>query len=179
MSRQAKTSGAQVEPMQIIEGYRPGLIGRIVSLHAETYSQWAGFGSPFESKVARELADFVARLDRPANTLWHAASHDQDFLGSIAIDGEDLGDGRAHLRWFIVDPALRSKGVGRQLLQRALAFADNHGFRETHLWTLKGLEAARVLYERSGFTLYQEFEGDQWGERIIEQTYIRKLGAAG
>lgn len=173
----SETVEATPDPIQIIEGYHPGLVGRIVALHAETYSRWAGFGSAFECKVARELADFVMRLDRPMNAMWYAASGDST-IGSIAIDGEDLGNGRAHLRWFIVDPASRGAGLGHRLLSSALDFVDREGFQETQLWTLKGLEAARALYEHAGFTLDREFPGDQWGKRITEQTFIRIRSAA-
>lgn len=126
---------ADGEPISIGEGYRPGLIGQVVALHAATYSQWAGFGSTFEARVASELADFITRLDRPANGIWHAAEGDR-ILGSIAIDGEDLsdsedrgggegpGDRRAHLRWFIMAPSSRGSGLGKQLLDHALAFVD-------------------------------------------------------
>ena len=155
------------------QGYSPGIIGQIVTLHAKIYSDWAGFGSAFETKVATELSQFTSRLDHPGNALWHVNSDDH-ILGSIAIDGEDLGDGIAHLRWFIVAPVARRIGIGRKLLDEALDFVDGRGFQATQLWTLKGLENARSLYERTGFKLKSEYEGDQWGTRIVEQTFIRE-----
>lgn len=157
----------------LIAGYRPGLIGQVVSLHAKTYNHLVGFGSAFECKVASEFAEFVTRLDHSANGLWHAARDDR-LLGSIAIDGEDLGENRAHLRWFIVDPTCRGVGLGRRLLSAALDFVDQQPVAGTQLWTLKGLEAARSLYERAGFALTNEYDGDQWGRRITEQTFARK-----
>ena len=173
MSDQADNRLSLATPVPIVQGYRPGLIGQIVTLHAETYSRWAGFGSAFECKVASELADFASRLDRPCNALWHARDRDH-IHGSIAIDGEDLGERCAHLRWFIVDPATRGAGVGRRLLNAALDFVDQQAFRETKLWTLKGLEAARSLYERAGFVMTEEYDGDQWGAQIREQIFVRK-----
>lgn len=161
----------------IAQGYRSGLIGQIVTLHAKTYSQWAGFGSTFECKVAKELADFVTGLDGGDSAIWHAAERDQ-LLGSVAIDGGDLGEGRAHLRWFIVNPSCRGTGLGKQLLTHALNFVDERHFAETHLWTLKGLEAARSLYERSSFILAKEYDGDQWGAQITEQRWVRKRGVS-
>lgn len=145
----------------------------MVGLHAETYSRWAGFGSAFERKVATELADFIRRIEHEDNAIWYAGE-DEHLLGSIAIDGMDLGEGIAHLRWFIVNPAHRSVGLGKQLLARAVDFVDERRFAETHLWTLKGLEAARSLYERTGFALVEEYEGEQWGTRITEQRWVRK-----
>ena len=165
------------EALSVIEGYRPGLIGQIVTLHAQLYGRWAGFGHAFECKVATELAAFVTRLDRSVNGIWHIARDDR-VIGSIAIDGEDLGDRCAHLRWFIVDSGCQGSGNGKTLLHHALDFVDQSGFGETRLWTLKGLDAARSLYERTGFTITEEYEGGQWGKKVIEQTFTRKTGAA-
>lgn len=173
------SSGLWVAASPIVgNGYRPGLIGEIVTLHAETYSRLVGFGRAFECKVAAGLAAFIPRLDHPANALWHAADGDH-LVGSIAIDGEDLGEGSAHLRWFIVHPAFRGAGLGQRLLGHALDFVDRGEVTETQLWTLKGLDAARALYERAGFVLAEEYDGDQWGTPITEQIFVRRQSASG
>ena len=87
------------------------------------------------------------------------------------------GNNIAHLRWFILSEKLRGKGLGRVLLQKALDHCDSLGFDEIHLWTLKGLDAARSLYERNGFFLADEYLGDQWGKEVAEQKFIRKRPA--
>ncbi len=51
-------------------------------------------------------------------------------VGSVAIDGEDLGNNEAHLRWFILDDACRGTGIGRQLLACAMQFAINSSSRQ-------------------------------------------------
>ncbi len=158
--------------VRIEPGYRPGSVGRIVEMHARFYARHAGFGAFFESKVAAGLAEFVARLDRPCNQLWTALDGER-IVGSVAIDGEDLGPGQAHLRWFIMDDDVRGAGVGRQLLAQALDFCDRQGFEATRLWTFRGLDAARRLYETQGFTLAEEFPGRQWGEEVVEQCFVR------
>jgi GNAT superfamily N-acetyltransferase len=139
-------NGDAASEVRIVRGYRTGLIGQVVAMHAETYDRWASFGRTFEAKVATELAEFIGRLDRPVNAIWHA-EHEGSIVGNIAIDGEDLGDGRAHLRWFIVSPTYQGAGLGKALLDSALAFVDQAPFDATKLWTLKGLEAARLIYD--------------------------------
>ena len=59
------------------------------------------------------------------------------------------------------------------LLQQALAFCDQQAFEATQLWTFSGLDAARRLYESSGFTLAEEWPGQQWGETVTEQRFVR------
>ncbi|SBW05484.1 MarR family transcriptional regulator (fragment) [uncultured delta proteobacterium] len=157
----------------IAQGYRPGAIGRIAEMHAVFYSAHAGFGHFFEGKVAAGLAEFTTRLANPRNALWTALDGNR-IVGSVAIDGEDLGDNTAHLRWFILDDGFRGRGIGRALLAEAVAFCDRSGFAATRLWTFSTLLAARKLYESFGFVLEQEYAGTQWGEEVLEQVFARK-----
>lgn len=164
------SSGTQTH---IEQGYRPGVIGRIAEMHAHFYSRHTGFGQFFESKVASGIAEFTGRLTNPCNRLWIALQGER-IVGSIAIDGEDLGSNIAHLRWFIIDDGVRGGGVGRRLMNEAMTFCDTQGFHETQLWTFKGLDAARKLYDDFGFTLAEEWIGDQWGSEVMEQMFVRK-----
>jgi GNAT superfamily N-acetyltransferase len=165
-----------MHPLVTIEtGYRAGIIGRITEMHARYYVRPEGFGRTFEAIVAEGLAHFCNRLDNPVNQIWTATVNDE-VLGSIAIDGEDLAPGIAHLRWFIVDEQLRGSGTGRRLLTAALKFIDDTKYNETHLWTFKGLDAALHLYESCGFSLVEERLGKQWGAEVMEQRMVRYTG---
>ena len=159
-------------PVAIETGYRPGAIARCVEMHATYYAAAVGFGRAFEAKVAAGLAEFADRWERPGNRLWLAIDAGR-IVGTVAIDGEDLGPGRAHLRWFIVEGGLRGAGVGRRLLAAAVAFCDRRAFAECHLWTFQGLDAARHLYEAQGFALAEQRPGRQWGEEVMEQRFVR------
>lgn len=172
----ADRTGAHGEHLavEIKAGYRPGAIARCVDMHANYYARTAKFGRPFEAQVAAGLAEFSARLDKPCNQLWLAIQLDR-IVGTVAIDGEDLGEGRAHLRWFIVDDGMRGAGVGRRLLSEAVAFCERRHFAECHLWTFRGLDAARRLYEAHGFSLVEERPGRQWGEEVLEQRFVRQM----
>ncbi|GAB3629989.1 MarR family transcriptional regulator [Pandoraea terrae] len=167
-----KTAPGGAAAARILEGYQPGCIGDVASLHARFYSEHWGFGAFFEKKVATELAEFVGTLPADGKALWLYAENGRS-LASLAIDG-DHETGIAHLRWFIVDDSLRGSGVGRQLMSHAMKFVDEQ-FSETYLWTFKGLDAARHLYESFGFQLMDESEGAQWGTKVIEQRFSRCL----
>lgn len=168
----AKATAGQPDASPIVEGYRPGCIGDIAGLHARFYAEHWGFGAFFEKRVATELAAFAAALPAEGKALWLCVDNGRA-LASLAIDG-NLAEGTAHLRWFIVDDALRGTGVGRQLMSQAMRFVDAHAFRETYLWTFKGLDSARHLYESFGFVLTSEAEGDQWGTKVTEQRFSRR-----
>jgi len=158
---------------RIVSGYQPGCLGRIVQMHGTYYAQAHRFGLAFEAKVARELAEFAQRLDHPLNRLWLALDDAGDCVGSLAIDAQDLGLGIAHLRWFILDERWQGRGVGRTLLQQAVHHCDQAGLTTMQLWTFRGLDAARHLYESAGFVLAEEHAGKQWGTVVSEQRFER------
>jgi GNAT superfamily N-acetyltransferase len=154
--------------------WTPGAIGGIAALHARTYAASHGFGAFFEAKVARELGDFLLRMD-PARDLFRCATgSDGRVLGSIVLDaGEDPAS--AHLRWFILDPALRGQGLGRRWLAEAVDQARRIGAPEIHLWTLAGLDAAARLYAEAGFVLDREETAQQWGRAVTERRLVLRL----
>jgi DNA-binding MarR family transcriptional regulator/GNAT superfamily N-acetyltransferase len=175
----ALSSGTTLPPdtpnVEIETGYRAGLIGTVARMHAEYYAKNYGFGPVFERKVATEMAEFIGRIENPSNTTIRAVSNGT-LVGSVSLDGEDLGHGECHLRWFIVDQKAHGMGVGNLLMTHATAFADANDFARTRLWTFKGLDAARHLYEKHGFALVHEVPGTQWGTEVIEQEFVREAG---
>lgn len=156
------------------KGYLPGSIGSIVTLHALYYSHVAGFGLPFESKVARELTLFCEQYDEARDGLWLAV-HDGQIVGSVAIDGSHAGEDGAHLRWFIVADAMRGQGIGTALLAAAMEFCRSRNHGQVYLWTFEGLDAARHLYEKTGFRLVFQQQGAQWGVTVNEQRFELRI----
>jgi len=158
--------------IQIVSGYRAGMIGRIAEMHGTYYYENYNFGPFFEGKVATNLAEFSNRLYKDSNNIWLAIKNNK-IVGSVAIDGEDLGNNEAHLRWFILSDDCRGQGIGKKLLKEAINFCDQKQFSAVQLWTFSGLSAARKLYENFGFKLANEWEGDQWGNTMLEQQFTR------
>lgn len=146
-------------------GWFPGLVGDIAALHARQYAASHGFGAVFEAKVARELGEFLARPPRPGD-LFRAVERGGRALGSIAL--EDDGAGVAHLRWFILDEALRGTGLGRRMLGEEMAHAQAAGMARVYLWTLDGLPAAAKLYAEFAFVEVERLVATQWGTQTTE-----------
>lgn len=151
-------------------GYIPGAIGRIAELHGTYYSKHWGFDLFFESKVAIELSEFLRRFNEATDGFW-VASVEEKIVGSIAIDGVRHDSKGAHLRWFIVALENREQGIGRMLLKEAVEFCREKEFGRVYLWTFAGLDPARHLYEKFGFTMCEEHEGNQWGRTVTEQRF--------
>jgi len=156
--------------IEIANGYIPGSIGRVVEMHGSYYYQNWDFGVFFESKIARELAEFIDRYDENRDGFWNAILNNR-IEGSITIDGIDAESNGAHLRWFIMSDVLRGKGTGGKLMEKAVTFCQQKRYPKIYLWTFRGLNAARHLYEKFGFTLISEHEDEGWGTKVYAQKF--------
>jgi GNAT superfamily N-acetyltransferase len=157
-----------------VSGYIPGAIGRIVELHGRYYHEYWGFDLFFESKVATELSEFLCRFNEARDGFW-VVSVEGSIIGSIAIDGLNYDSKGAHLRWFIVTPENQGQGIGKALIKEAIEFCRRAKFNRVYLWTFTGLDAARHLYEKFGFKLSEQHEGNQWGKKVMEQMFELSL----
>ena len=153
-----------------IHPYQPGVMQDVVRHHAAYYSLHWGFDERFEAQVSHELAEFLDGFDPERDGFWWAQGRD-GFCGAVAVDGSRYGHAQARVRWFIVPEAYQGEGIGSLLLGHALEFCRSRPFVSVHLWTFAGLDAARALYERNGFTLAEEVGSDGWGAEITEQRF--------
>jgi ribosomal protein S18 acetylase RimI-like enzyme len=101
-----------------------------------------------EAHVASGLAEWVRTRDELPGAVW-VADGDGRIAGCIGVTG--LSPTRARLRWFVVDPAQRGRGLGRTLLDEVLRFVRASGYRRVELETFSELTGAAHLYRRAGF----------------------------
>ena len=154
---------------------KPGDVGEISRLHAVVYAAEYGFDTTFESYVAGPLSEFASRAaDRERIFV---AEHDGRIVGCAAIVA--AGGLEAQLRWFLVDPAFRGRGLGRRLLDAAVAFARGAGYETIFLWTVSALEAAARLYRAAGFERVESDPRRLWGIDVVEERYQMRLNAGG
>lgn len=149
----------------------PGLLGDVVALHGRTYAEGWNFPTSFEAKVATEMAEFFCRYDPARDLVLSVAAPDGRASASITLDVSDpeLAPGQGHVRWFIVADQWRGRGVGRQLIDEAIAHARRLPLASLYLTTFRGLDAAATLYQRAGFAITHEQAGATWGRTVVEQ----------
>jgi len=146
---------------------KPGDIGTIIYLHGIIYAQEYGFDHTFEAYVAAPLSE-CARAASAYERIW-IAERDGRIVGCIAIVA--VSAQVAQLRWFLVDPSARGVGLGKELLNEAIAFCRQVGYQSVILWTVSTLAAAIHLYLEAGFRKVEEKPGRQWAVDLIEEKY--------
>lgn len=93
--------------------------------------------------------------------------------GGIApLDG--AGDGTCELRKMYFLPELRGLGAGRALMARCLEAARAAGYTRCYIETLTGMDGAKALYLKSGFTPIDAPLGDT-GHFACDRYYLREL----
>jgi GNAT superfamily N-acetyltransferase len=135
----------------VYQGYVPGTVGHLTALHATYYGGVWELGTTFEADIAQGIAEFVGRYDPSRDGLWVVLDEADRVSGGIIIDSRELQTEGAQLRYFILDPALHGRGLGRELLDRAMAFCETKAYDRVFLWTVDELEAAIHLYQEAGF----------------------------
>ncbi len=111
---------------------------------------WAKPGVSFEVMMAREMCDFHDSYLKDRDLLL-SAHVDGVLVGHIAVVGNPSQRSGARLRWFHVEEKHQDRGIGRELLTRAIDFCGRQGLKTVWLWTMEGLDAARHLYISFGF----------------------------
>ena len=108
------------------------------------------------------VGDGFAINDPEVDWMTRAYSEPRCSYFVVEVEGQVMGGGGVaplvsgeadvcELRKMYFLPALRGMGAGAALMQLCLQAAREHGFRRCYLETLRGMDAAMKLYERSGF----------------------------
>lgn len=150
----------------------PGDLGWVVQQHGELYAREYGWNAEFEGLVAGIVADYVRRFQPDWEKGW-IAELDGERVGSVFVVRKSAST--AQLRMLLITPAARGLGLGARLTDECIAFARRKGYRKMVLWTNDGLDAARAIYARRGFTLVKSQPYEGFGKRLVGETWGLKL----
>jgi GNAT superfamily N-acetyltransferase len=150
----------------------PGDLGWVVMAHGEQYAAEFGWDTSFEALVARIVADYAADHDPAREGAWIAERAGRR-VGCVFCVRKD--EETAQLRILLVTSEGRGVGLGRQLVDRTVAFARAAGYRRLVLWTNEPLAAARRIYLERGFRLVDEERHRSFGAELVGQNYVLAL----
>lgn len=120
------------------------------SLAPSPDARWLAARARLAGLDASDMAGFKAMTDAialPAAFAWIDVEGD---VGAQAFGV--ISDGFLILEAVATDPALRRRGLGREVVASLMAWARQQGARAACLQVAAGNDAARALYSRLGFT---------------------------
>jgi len=153
---------------------RPGDLGAVTAMQGSEYGEQYGMDITFEADVARGMGAFGRAVaeDPEAGRMW-IAEDGAHMVGSIAVTRET--ETLARLRWFLVRRSARGTGVGRRLLDEAMAYIRERAFERVELETFSELTTAARMYLDLGFEVVDATPRLHWGREIELRHYELKL----
>lgn len=171
-------AGKSKEPSQVpyvLRPHRPGDMGWVVNRQGLLYAREYGWDERFEALVARIVADFVDNYDARRERCWIAERKGEPVGSIFLVKSAENPEEVAQLRLLFVEASARGLGIGRHLVHECTLFARSVGYRKIMLWTNKGLDAARHLYEQEGYRLKREEPHHSFGKDLIGQFWELEL----
>lgn len=161
-------TGDDPEPAATLRSPRPGDMGWVVQAHGALYAAEYGYDASFEGLVADIVAKYLASFDPSRERCW-IAEMDGRQVGSIFLvkGADDI----AKIRLLVLDPTARGQRLGHRLVDEAIGFARQCGYRKITLWTQSNLLAARKIYERAGFKLTASEPHRSFGQDLVGETW--------
>jgi len=156
---------------QVRNYLKPGDIGYLIHLHGVLYAREVGWDQTFEAYMAGPLVEF-AKSQRERERIW-IVENGGKVAGSIGI--VEAAADTAQLRWFLLHPGLRGRGLGKWLIEQAIQFCREKEYSRVFLLTTGELKAAAHLYRAAGFQLTDSLTYKLWGATVTEQRYDLRL----
>ncbi len=152
----------------IIRNFIKSDIDYVIMRHQDLYEKEYGLSSVFRSYVEKNVHYFYEHFDDQKECML-IAELDGHPVGSIVIVKVD--DKIAQLRYFLLEPETRGRGLGNKLVDMVLDFCREKGYQHIFLETISFLQAARHIYKSKGFEITQTHENPEWGKDVLEERW--------
>ena len=108
-----------------------------------------------------ERTDHLFEEFRMPGSIYYVVEEKSNILGGAGIyPTENLPAGTCELVKFYLLPEARGRGIGKALLQKNIAAAEEMGYKKIYLETMPELTIAIPMYEKFGFTYLPSAQGN-------------------
>lgn len=143
-------------------------IDYVISRHGILYEEEYGLSSIFSGYVEKGVHHFEQHYNSEKDCMLIPEINGKH-VGSIVIVEAD--DGTAQLRYFLLEPEARGRGLGDKLVDMALNFCREKGYKHVFLETISFLKTARHIHASKGFIITQSHKNLTWGEDVLEERW--------
>ncbi len=102
--------------------------------------------------------------ERDAGGTFYGLFLDGIQAGFVSVQRDE--EGLWHMRRLAVLPEYRNRGLGRQLIDRVIVHAREHGAAKLHIGIVHEQQGLREWYESMGFRTYRTFTVDHLPFRV-------------
>ncbi len=144
----------------------------VISRHKTLYYAERHLSGTFSEYVDKIVYSFVNNYNEKTDCLKILECNGVP-AGSIAIAKVD--ENTAQLRFFMLEPEMRQRGYGNRLMNMALDFCREKGYKKVFLLTITAQIIARHVYETHGFYRVSSNDKSEWGNGVIEECWELNL----
>ncbi len=144
----------------------------VISRHKTLYYAERHLSGTFSAYVDEIVYRFVEKFNPQTDCLKILECNGVP-AGSIAVAKAD--DSTAQLRFFMLEPEMRQRGYGNRLMDMALEFCRDKGYKKVFLLTITAQVIARHIYEKHGFRRVSSNDKSEWGDGVVEECWELEL----
>lgn len=140
----------------------------VISRHKTLYYAERHLSGTFSAYVDEIVYRFVDHFN-PRTDCLNILECNGVPAGSIAIAKAE--DATAQLRFFMLEPEMRQRGYGNRLMDMALDFCREKGYKKVFLLTITAQVIARHVCETHGFHKVSSTDKSEWGDGVVEERW--------
>lgn len=168
----SEDSAITAEDISFRRQLQPGDAGYLIHLHGSLYAKEAGYNLEFETHICKTFYEFLEAYNTSKDQVF-LALHGTQIVGSVAVSG--LSRYIVQIRWYLIHPDFRGLGLGKKLLQDALAFCREKGYQKVYLMTTNRQTTAIGIFKKTGFRKTGDKQMNMWGQHLYEERYDMDL----
>jgi putative acetyltransferase len=134
----------------LIRAIQPADNKDIASIIRSTFREF-GLDRPGTAYFDTALDDMVGNFQVPGSRYYTGLLDDRVAGGGGIYPSPGLPEDTCELVKMYLSATARGHGLGRQLIEKCLAFAGEYGYRKVYLETFPELQKAMSIYEKYGF----------------------------
>jgi len=148
-------------------------VAYVITRHITMYKTERNLSSAIFNKYIEDgVHNLVQKFDEEKDCMY-ILEYNGSPAGCVAITHTD--EKTAQFRYFFLEPEMRGLGAGHKLIDMAIDFCRQKGYKQVFLWTISAQKVVRHLYGIKGFKMTDTHENREWGEVVLEERWDFEL----